>query len=257
MAGLSTLLQRHPTMQILQLLHNLRSCPVVSSLLLSVHQDLHPPQVLAALFSLSNTVLQLHSVHGLQFNFITQATGKPCHGQLVVSSKRSKLGRLKVDQQLYTLQQHGGVEVHAAPDGLVVDARALVETAIGKQLQRQQLHEQHQNQQDYAVAAAAAPGGAGGAAEDLSKKLGSSMRLEVSDQERIAKAAVRLPYAHQGAGKVYQAGDARQYLPPAAGGFGPGAADTADTRKLGHILYVRDSEEEHDSDEDPDDDLDI
>ncbi len=27
--------------------------------------------------------------------------------------------------------------------------------------------------------------------------------------------------------------------------------------RLGHIHYVRDSEEEHDSDEDPDDDLDI
>jgi hypothetical protein len=50
--------------------------------------------------------------------------------------------------------------------------------------------------------------------------------------------------------------DARQYLPPAAGGFGPGAEGQLGSGKLGHILYVRDSEEEHDSDEDPDDDLD-
>lgn len=75
-------------------------------------------------------------------------------------------------------------------------------------------------------------------------------------QERAAKAAVQLPYEHQGAGGVAAVADARQYLPPAAGGFGPGAEDQLGSGKLGHILYVRDSEEEHDSDEDPDDDLD-
>jgi hypothetical protein len=73
-------------------------------------------------------------------------------------------------------------------------------------------------------------------------------------QERAAKAAVQLPYVHQGGGKAYASGDARQYLPPAAGGYGPGVDGPG---KLGHILYVRDSEEEHDSDEDPDDDLDV
>lgn len=76
-------------------------------------------------------------------------------------------------------------------------------------------------------------------------------------QERAARAAVQLPYVHQGASKTYTAEDARQYLPPAAGGFGPGVDDGAGSGRLGHILYVRDSEEEHDSDEDPDDDLDI
>lgn len=76
-------------------------------------------------------------------------------------------------------------------------------------------------------------------------------------QERAARAAVQLPYAHQGSRKVYEAGDFRQYLPPAAGGYGPGVEDAAGSGQLGHILYVRDSEEEHDSDEDPDDDLDI
>lgn len=75
-------------------------------------------------------------------------------------------------------------------------------------------------------------------------------------QERAAKAAVQLPYVHQGAGKAYASGDARQYLPPAAGGYGPGV-EQGQAGKLGHILYVRDSDEEHDSDEDPDDDLDV
>ena len=72
-------------------------------------------------------------------------------------------------------------------------------------------------------------------------------------------------------GAAYQTGDWRDYLPPEAGGRagGGGAAaasaggqaeqqlDGQGGRRLGHILYVRDSGSEHDSDEDPDDDLDI
>lgn len=75
----------------------------------------------------------------------------------------------------------------------------------------------------------------------------------VCAQERAARDAVVLPYEHQGGGSAYSSNDARDYLPPAAGGRGAGAGESG----LGHILYVRDSEEEYDSDEDPDDDLDI
>lgn len=56
-------------------------------------------------------------------------------------------------------------------------------------------------------------------------------------------------------GAAYQTGDWRDYLPPEAGGRG--AAGGGSGRRLGHILYVRDSGSEHDSDEDPDDDLDL
>lgn len=90
-------------------------------------------------------------------------------------------------------------------------------------------------------------------------------------QERQAKQQVRLPYEHQGAGRQYETGDFRDYLPVPAGGhagsqhvqdYAAGAAagaegGGAEVTRLGHILYTRDSEEEHDSDEDPDDDLDI
>ena len=79
------------------------------------------------------------------------------------------------------------------------------------------------------------------------------MRLEVSEKEAEARSKVALPYEHQGQGQLYAAGtDFRDYLPEAAGGR------KADSGRLGHILYVRDSDsEEPDSDEDPDDDLDI
>lgn len=91
--------------------------------------------------------------------------------------------------------------------------------------------------------------------------------LCVRAQERQAKQQVRLPYEHQGAGRQYETGDFRDYLPVPAGGhagsqhlrdYAAGAASAeAEVTRLGHILYVRDSDEEHDSDEDPDDDLDI
>lgn len=73
------------------------------------------------------------------------------------------------------------------------------------------------------------------------------------DQEQAARQAVVLPYEHQGVGQAYQTGNFKDYLPKAAGGQGKGAGQDS----LGHILYVRDSASEHDSDEDPDDDLDI
>lgn len=154
---------------------------------------------MSALQSLASSVLQLHPVEGLQLQLITQATGKPCHGQLTVSSKRLKVGRLRVEQQLYRLLNDGAVEVFAPPEGKGSDARSLVETSLAtsKLLQMQSgaaaaaqqgtaaglqpgAQQQQQQQSGSSVAAAAAGDAAGG--EDLAKKLGSSMRLEMSEQ---------------------------------------------------------------------------
>ncbi|KAG2454672.1 hypothetical protein HYH02_000511 [Chlamydomonas schloesseri] len=140
------------------------------------------------------------------------------------------------------------------------------------------------------AAGAAGAGGAGqplglmggvGTAEELARAVGSSMRLTLTEEERRAKQAVVLPYQHTGTGlrgpaaAAYAAGDHAGYLPPAAGGRGPGAAGGAGAAGgggeaagavggpgargggLGHILYVRDSASEQDSDQDLDEDLDI
>lgn len=81
----------------------------------------------------------------------------------------------------------------------------------------------------------------------------ATMRLEVTEEEAAARDRVQLPYEHQGQGGLYAPGvDFREYLPAAAGGQRQGQG------RLGHILYVRDSDsEDPDSDEDPDDDLDV
>ncbi len=85
-----------------------------------------------------------------------------------------------------------------------------------------------------------------------------------------------LPYEHKGATAAYSTGDWKDYLPVAAGGR-TGANHSqrpahvvldpvSQTRgqeqgqQLGSIHYIRDSEDDgglHDSDEDPDDDLDL
>lgn len=78
-----------------------------------------------------------------------------------------------------------------------------------------------------------------------------SLQLEeLTEEQRRARSEVVLPYQHQGDGALYRTGDFKDYLPVEAGGRAAG-------RKLGTITYVRDSDGEFDSDEDPDDDLDI
>jgi len=153
-------------------------------------QDLHSPQVMAALQSLSTATLQLQSVPGLQQQLISQATGRSCHGQLTFSSKRAKLGRLRVDQQLFSLQPSGGVEVFAAPQGVVLDARLLVQTALNQQQQQhlqqlqqakagtQQQQQQQQQQESVGGGADVVPAAEG----HLAQRLSSSMRLEISEQ---------------------------------------------------------------------------
>lgn len=106
---------------------------------------MHPPQVMAALQALSTAVLQLEPVQGLQQQLVAQATGRPCHGQLTASIKRQKLGRLRVEQLLYTLLPAGGLDVYAAPAGVVLDAQALVQTAlVGSALAARQQQQQQQ-----------------------------------------------------------------------------------------------------------------
>lgn len=67
-----------------------------------------------------------------------------------------------------------------------------------------------------------------------------------------------LPYQRR---NVEEEVDWRDRLPRAAGGRGAathaGLPGTAESDRLGHIDYMRDTDEEVDSDEDPDEDLDL
>ncbi|KAL0655134.1 hypothetical protein Bca4012_075718 [Brassica carinata] len=87
--------------------------------------------------------------------------------------------------------------------------------------------------------------------------------LQLSEKERVEKEKVILPFEHQDHGKSTEIYDGRRTLadgkteatPLSSGEL---QADVVSSGKGGEIIYFRDSDDEHpDSDEDPDDDLDI
>ncbi|XP_028807179.1 elongator complex protein 5 isoform X2 [Neltuma alba] len=82
--------------------------------------------------------------------------------------------------------------------------------------------------------------------------------LDLSEKERTDRANVVLPFEHQGNGKPIQIYDGRRSLED----YNIEAKHTSGSKKVGsgtgEIIYYRDSDDEMpDSDEDPDDDLDI
>ncbi|PON87867.1 Elongator complex protein [Trema orientale] len=84
--------------------------------------------------------------------------------------------------------------------------------------------------------------------------------LQLTEKERIDRANVVLPFEHQGNGKPIQIYDGRRSLADANDEETPVPAKKSETNESskGEIIYFRDSEDEMpDSDEDPDDDLDI
>ncbi|KAJ1298330.1 hypothetical protein BS78_01G444500 [Paspalum vaginatum] len=89
--------------------------------------------------------------------------------------------------------------------------------------------------------------------------------LELSEKERTDRANVVLPFEHQGKGEPIQIYDGRRSLPEAQRDPNLTASALVDEIKApksgtakGEIHYIRDSDDEQpDSDEDPDDDLDI
>lgn len=85
--------------------------------------------------------------------------------------------------------------------------------------------------------------------------------LQLSEKERSDRAKVVLPFEHQGNGKSIQIYDGRKSLSDGKIDAKPAIAEKVQNNEesgRGEIIYFRDSDDEMpDSDEDPDDDLDI
>ncbi|GLT41147.1 hypothetical protein SLA2020_152320 [Shorea laevis] len=85
--------------------------------------------------------------------------------------------------------------------------------------------------------------------------------LQLSEKERIDRSNVVLPFEHQGNGKPVQIYDGRNSLTESkheTTSVSAGNSETNEDSGGGEIIYYRDSDDEMpDSDEDPDDDLDI
>ncbi|KAL3140510.1 hypothetical protein ABBQ32_005093 [Trebouxia sp. C0010 RCD-2024] len=241
--SLECLLEHAKLQEVLHFLEDMRRHACILSICAGLHQDLHQPQVLAALTSLCTASLQLKPVEGLLKEVAAQKRGKQGgpHGQLQLSLKRHT-GRVRVEAELYSLHQNGSLQTFAVPQEAIT-AQLLAAHAVQNAVSSQQKGASTQAQQVEAEEEARLA--------LLTQQAG--IKLTLTHQEQIARQAVVLPYEHQGSGQAYQTGDFKDYLPKAAGGQGNGTGQGS----LGHILYVRDSASEHDSDEDPDDDLDI
>ncbi|KAK2430265.1 hypothetical protein P8452_43692 [Trifolium repens] len=82
--------------------------------------------------------------------------------------------------------------------------------------------------------------------------------LQLSEKEQIDRAKVVLPFEHQGNGKPIQIYDGRRSLEESSSEGAPISRGKNEDSAIGEIIYFRDSDDEMpDSDEDPDDDLDI
>ncbi|KAF3432616.1 hypothetical protein FNV43_RR27356 [Rhamnella rubrinervis] len=95
--------------------------------------------------------------------------------------------------------------------------------------------------------------------QSLLPKLQFNLRL--SEKERVDRAKVVLPFEHQGNGRPIEIYDGRrphEDIKCEAAPISTGKSQTNEESSKGEIIYFRDSDDEMpDSDEDPDDDLDI
>ncbi|XP_057442267.1 elongator complex protein 5 [Lotus japonicus] len=82
--------------------------------------------------------------------------------------------------------------------------------------------------------------------------------LQLSEKEKTDRAKVVLPFEHQGTGRPIQIYDGRRSLDDNSSEAAPISSGKKENSEMGEIIYFRDSDDEMpDSDEDPDDDLDI
>lgn len=95
--------------------------------------------------------------------------------------------------------------------------------------------------------------------KDLLPKV--QFNLQLSEKERLDRAKVVLPFEHQGNGRTIDIYDGRRSLAENKDEKPPSTTEKLDVKEdssKGEIIYYRDSDDEMpDSDEDPDDDLDI
>ncbi|RID52744.1 hypothetical protein BRARA_G00186 [Brassica rapa] len=219
-------LLRHSSMPLVSgLLTDLRSHAQVSSLFWSLNTDLHQEKVTNALEYISTMKANLEPFcpssdgkrNALENLFLVHQDFGK--GQFHIRFKLRK-GRVRVMSEEYHVDQTG---INFSPISSVETIIAATKSLIPK------VH----------------------------------FNLQLSEKERVEKEKVVLPFEHQDHGKSTEIYDGRRTLadgkteatPLSSGEL---QADVVSSGKGGEIIYFRDSDDEHpDSDEDPDDDLDI
>uniref|UniRef100_A0A0D9VQV7 Elongator complex protein 5 n=1 Tax=Leersia perrieri TaxID=77586 RepID=A0A0D9VQV7_9ORYZ len=223
--SISSMLRHASVSSISSFLSNLRSHDQISSIFWLIHSDLHEPKISRAFECLSTMVASLEpavvdSVHE------EEITGN-------VSSLEENYSKAKFNFRLKRRNgrvKHLYEELHAEGNDVGFVSAPSISTEVNQSL--------------------------------LPKV---QFNLELSDKERNDKANVVLPFEHQGKGEPIRIYDGRRSLQEAQQDTNLTASSLLDEVKLpksaapkGEIHYIRDSDDEQpDSDEDPDDDLDI
>ncbi|KAK8320804.1 hypothetical protein V6Z11_A12G060300 [Gossypium hirsutum] len=214
------MLRHAPVSSVARFLSNLRSHDQISSIFWLLHSDLHEARVTAVLEYLSSIVASLGPSHQL-------ANGQ--RGDLENFSlikHNSNKGKFHVRFK----KRNGRVRVMS--EEVHIELSGINFTSLPSE---------------------------GAINQGLVPKVQFSLQL--SEKERIDKANVVLPFEHQGNGKPIQIYDGRRSLVDGKHERPFAAVENVQTNEncgSGEIIYYRDSDDEMpDSDEDPDDDLDI
>ncbi|KAK8573256.1 hypothetical protein V6N13_100063 [Hibiscus sabdariffa] len=222
------MLRRASVSSVARLLSNLRSHEQISSIFWLLHSDLHKARVTAVLEYLSSMVASLEPSHQL-------ANGQ--RGDLenfALIEHNSKKGKFHV-----RFKKRNG-RVHVMSEEVHMEQSGINFTPLTSE---------------------------GAINQGLVPKV--QFNLQLSEKERIDKANVVLPFEHQGDnGKPLQIYDGRRSLVDSKHERAVAVenvqtkeeseSESESDRQRGEIIYYRDSDDEMpDSDEDPDDDLDI
>ncbi|KAJ6707638.1 ELONGATOR COMPLEX PROTEIN 5 [Salix viminalis] len=221
--SINEMLRHASTPTVAGLLSNLRSHEQISSIFWLLHSDLHEVKVTSALEYLSSVVASVEPLH-------QTAGGK--RGDLEnLSLLEQNFGKGKL--QIRFKRRNGRVRV--VNEGFHIDQSSSNFTSV--------LSED-------------------GLVNQINQSLLPKVQfdLELSEKERIDRAKVVLPFEHQGNGEPIHIYDGRRSLTESkteATLSSSGNSQKTDSGE-GEIIYFRDSDDEMpDSDEDPDDDLDI
>jgi len=232
---LVSIMVRHLSLPLVaNLINNLRCHDEISSLMWLVHSDLHEPRIVTALEYLSSMVAVLEPIAPVSAASL-KLKGDP--DKLAALEGNLKKGKLR----LRVKRRNGRVREHIEEFTLEQADVKFSAISHGK----------------FAVSGSS----------NLPQQV--QFNLQLTEKEREDRARVILPFEHQGNGKELQIYDGRKgrsaWRASPVSDSHPvntdpnfNAFDASKESGRGEIHYVRDSDDEAlDSDEDPDDDLDI
>lgn len=219
--SVSSLLRQNSVHSVASFLSTLRSSGDVSSIIWSIHYDLHHSRTLSALEYISSTVVSINQIGRSLYpkeaiEYVPDGNNIVSNSGILGIRQKRRSGRVREVVEEFKVE---GFEVNFSPSPQLTQVETVGKTTLPR----------------------------------------VQFNLQLTDKEREDRAKVILPFEHQGDGKEFLIYDGRADVRTSQ--FNAGIVkDLAKTisSETGEVHYLRDSDDERpDSDEDPDDDLDI